>query len=110
MKTIGWNVRGFNPLTFRALRALVQQEYPQLIFLSETMMKQSDVSNERCKLGFEGGFAVDRVGLGGGLMMFWREEIDLNVRSFTKGHIDAVIRVVGLCGGSRDSLVSLVKL
>ncbi|KAK2659065.1 hypothetical protein Ddye_005598 [Dipteronia dyeriana] len=29
---------------------------------------------------------------GGSLMMFWREEIDLNVISFSKGHTNAVIK------------------
>ncbi|TXG54013.1 hypothetical protein EZV62_019269 [Acer yangbiense] len=37
-------------------------------------------------------FTVDRIGQGGGLSLLWKNDIEVSIRSFTKGHIDAVIK------------------
>ena len=43
------------------------------------------------KIDFVNGFYVQREGKGGGLAMFWRKEVNLEIKSYSKHHIDAVI-------------------
>ncbi|KAL5859559.1 hypothetical protein ACOSQ4_000855 [Xanthoceras sorbifolium] len=92
MKILCWNVRGLgNPRTFRALRARVREDKPEMIFLSETRLNSFGAGNIRVHLGFDGCFVVDRVGTGGGLILLWQISVDVSVRSFNCGHIDCVV-------------------
>lgn len=43
-------------------------------------------------LDFEGQFVVDVVGKSGGLMMLWKKSINNQIKSFSTGHIDCVVR------------------
>ena len=45
----------------------------------------------KLKLGFVNGFYVQRQGRGGGLAMFWRKEVNLEIKSYLKYHIDVVV-------------------
>ncbi|KAL5740942.1 hypothetical protein ACOSQ2_030122 [Xanthoceras sorbifolium] len=92
MKILCWNVRGLgNPRTFRALRARVREDKPEMIFLSETRLNSFGAGNIRVHLGFDGCFVVDRVGTGGGLILLWQNSVDVTVRSFNCGHIDCIV-------------------
>ncbi|KAI9197725.1 hypothetical protein LWI28_003233 [Acer negundo] len=71
------------------------EENPRLVFLLETRKKQKDVCSVKGRLGFERGFTVDCISSGGGLMLFWKGCIKVTVKSYTKGHIDAVIKDKG---------------
>ena len=42
-------------------------------------------------IGFHNAFAVDCVGRSGGLLLLWKKEWDVMVRSFSRGHIDAEV-------------------
>ncbi|TXG60478.1 hypothetical protein EZV62_015051 [Acer yangbiense] len=46
----------------------------------------------RYSLGCDSGFVVDRIGQGRGLILLWKRDIEVSVRSFTKGHIDPIIK------------------
>lgn len=43
------------------------------------------------KLHFQNCFAVSREGLGGGLAMMWNSEIVVDIKSYSKHHVDAVV-------------------
>ncbi|KAK3204262.1 hypothetical protein Dsin_018308 [Dipteronia sinensis] len=43
-------------------------------------------------VGLNNCFIVDRIGRGGGLMFLWKDWLDVSVKSFTIGHIDAMVR------------------
>lgn len=43
------------------------------------------------ELMFDNCFAVDKSGLGGGLALLWNSEVVVEVKSFSKHHIDAVV-------------------
>lgn len=47
------------------------------------------------KIDFANGFYVQREGKGGGLAMFWRKEMNLEIKSFSRHHIDAVVTEEG---------------
>ncbi|KAH7526808.1 hypothetical protein JRO89_XSUnG0053100 [Xanthoceras sorbifolium] len=80
-----------NPRTFRSLRSLLRGLCPSLVFLSETRLDVGSVDRLKNSLCFEGGFEVARVGLSDGLLLLWKDDIDVEIKSFSKGHIDSVI-------------------
>lgn len=93
MSCISWNCRGLgNPRAIRSLKDLVRSFSPRLLFLMETKLSEKRVLRLRNLLGFSGGLAVDRVGLGGGLALFWKDEWDVTLQSFSSGHIDVRIK------------------
>ncbi|KAL9687653.1 hypothetical protein QQ045_032060 [Rhodiola kirilowii] len=46
----------------------------------------------KIKLGFDNCFAVDRQGLSGGLAVLWNSDTDLEIISYSKFHVDAVVK------------------
>lgn len=65
---------------------------PQIMFIVES--KYDAVKSERLKnsLNFNSCFCVSCRGKSGGLLLFWKEEMDISIKSFSEGHIDALIR------------------
>ena len=66
-----------------------------MIFLIGTKKKIVGMKKVNLKLGFVYGFYVQRQGKGGGLAMFWRKEVNLEIKSFSRHHIDAVVTEEG---------------
>ncbi|XP_031104893.1 uncharacterized protein LOC116009862 [Ipomoea triloba] len=67
MSTLSWNCRGLgNPRTVREVVDLVSRKKPEFVFLMETKVGRLHAERLRVKLGFEGLFYVDNVGLSGG--------------------------------------------
>ncbi|KAL9420507.1 hypothetical protein AB3S75_038141 [Citrus x aurantiifolia] len=92
MKIISWNVQGLGKSrTFREAQKLLQELRPQILFLSETKMMAKQMEVKRRLLKFENCFVVDRCGLGGGLALLWTSDVSLEVKSYSKHHIDSVI-------------------
>lgn len=94
MKSLCWNVHGLgNPRTFRAVRNGLRQYDPHLLVLMETKCRANAKNLNKIKLSFNysGCFSVDCVGRNGGLCLFWKEEVDVLIRSYSKFHIDASI-------------------
>ena len=45
----------------------------------------------RAKLKFDCCFSINRNGLGGGLAMLWNSDVEVNIASFNRHHIDAEV-------------------
>ena len=45
----------------------------------------------KSRLGFDNGLVVPCVGRKGGLALLWAREVDLEIKSYSKNHIDAII-------------------
>jgi hypothetical protein len=82
-----------NDPTVRELRGFVKQMDPALLFVMETKIEGKRVENLKSTLGFAGGFAVDSVGLSGGIGIFWSSAVTVEVKSFNKYHIDAIVQL-----------------
>ncbi|KAL5784031.1 hypothetical protein ACOSQ2_006423 [Xanthoceras sorbifolium] len=94
MSILCWNVRGLgSPRAFLALRKVIRKQSPNLVFLSETRLKGEWAARVKEQLGFSGGLHVDCVGKSGGLMLLWNDVWDVSVLSFSRGHIDVVIKM-----------------
>ncbi|CAL2258642.1 unnamed protein product [Prunus armeniaca] len=57
----------------------------------ETKMTANQMEHKRIQLGMEGVVNVARVGLGGGLALFWRSGWDVRLLSYSVGHIHVLI-------------------
>lgn len=92
MNCISWNCRGLgSPRAIQELKALIRSHHPALIFLMETRLPSYILLFLKNSLGYSHGFAVDRSGQGGGLTMLWRDELDVQLISYSTGHIDVWI-------------------
>lgn len=61
----------------------------------ETKACTMQLERIRVRLGFEGLFCVDRVGLGGGLTLLWWDSSMSNLLSFSNNHIDVTVSLPG---------------
>ncbi|XP_062103618.1 uncharacterized protein LOC133814706 [Humulus lupulus] len=97
MNVLAWNVQGVgNDRTFRALHANVREVNPNILFLSETLGTVAQMEFLRVRLGFTGKLVVEKVGRSGGLCLFWLEDIDVTLLSFSRGHIDVLVSISGV--------------
>ena len=62
-----------------------------MVFLVETKCCERQIDPYRRKLGFKNCFVVDRIGLGGGLALFWDEKVSIKIMSFSRFHIDCEV-------------------
>lgn len=92
MNVIAWNARVLGkPNAFHELRRLVVDNSPDILFISETKLKTKKCDNWRARLNMGGWFMVDSEGASGGLILAWKNYLNVNVRSYSKGHIDTLI-------------------
>lgn len=62
-----------------------------VVFLSETKRNIAGMKKVKGKIGYVNGFYVQQKGKEGGLAVFWRKEVNLEIKSYSRHHIDAVI-------------------
>ena len=92
MKCLSWNcLRLGNPEAVRELRKLTKQEGPALLFVSETKIRAKRVEILQHSLGFAGCFEVDSAGLSGGIGLFWSRDVQVELKSYSAGHIDVIV-------------------
>lgn len=89
MTFLCWNCQGLGALlTVQALRAIVAQERPKVIFLSETKNQEGFVHRIAKRLNFQHLQIVNLRGIGGGLTLLWSEEASILIQSATDNFID----------------------
>lgn len=88
MKTLCWNCQGIgNPQTVWALRHGSRKFCPDIIFLSETMVSSKYVEGLCTSFGCYMTVGVDNTGRSGGLCIYWKNEVDFSLVSFSAYHI-----------------------
>ncbi|KAK6160648.1 hypothetical protein DH2020_004029 [Rehmannia glutinosa] len=93
MSCIVWNARGLgNQRAFRELKRLIVEKDPHLLFLSETRMREYNCRRWKEWLNFMGMFVVNCEGKKGGLMLLWKNTIEVTIKSFSSGHIDSIVK------------------
>lgn len=92
MCLLSWNCRGLGrPRAVQELVCMVQTHRPKVVFLSETRQNQGFVENIKWRIGLRGCLAVNGIGKGGGIALFWDESVNVTIKSYNLRHIDAVI-------------------
>ncbi|KAL9419818.1 hypothetical protein AB3S75_037560 [Citrus x aurantiifolia] len=93
MKLISWNVRGLrNYRTFREIKRILRELKPEIVFLCETKLSEQFMKRKASELNFQNCFAVSSSGKRGGLAMMWSENVNLEIKSYSKHHIDTCIQ------------------
>jgi len=96
MKILSWNCRGIgNPATVRELRDFAKDNAPSVIFIMETQIAKYRVENLRYTLGFDYSFVVGSCGRSGGLGLFWKNDVSVSVKKFSKYHSDTFVSEKG---------------
>jgi len=94
MNCISWNCHGLGqPRAVLELIELVKKKSLSIIFLMETKSKEQYLKKLCSKLKLENVHIEPRVNASGGLALFWKNEIDLNVLDSTPTDIDAVVNL-----------------
>lgn len=82
---LSWNVQGLGrPLTFQILQGLCTTHRPLVVFLMETKNKRNTLEQIRRRLHFPFSSYVNPVGLSGGLALWWKEDVDIEIRLKSK--------------------------
>ena len=89
-----WNFQGLGNLSaIQTRKELIGKKEPKLAFLMEIKMSVVRVLKLKHKLGLLHGVAIDSVGRGGGLALFWSNEVTVMLQSFSISHIDAIVKI-----------------
>ena len=92
MSCLVWNCRGLgNSCIENELAEMMRAKDPFVIFLAETWVDEARLKNVLRKIKFENMFIAPRSNKGGGLVLYWRESIDVMVEGSSKNYIDAII-------------------
>jgi hypothetical protein len=96
MSLLSWNCRGLgNPQTVRDLRQMVKEKRPKVVFIMETKKYNQRLDFLKIKLGMDNMFVVDSVGRSGGLVLLWKEDVNLNIQNYSRRHINALVKTGG---------------
>lgn len=66
-----------------------QCEDPNIVFLQETKLNISSFQRVKKWMGFRNGLEIESEGRSGGIALMWKEEVELEVKNFSKHHIHA---------------------
>ena len=92
MSLICWNCHGLgNPCTEDQLAEMVRTKDPPVLFLVETWTNEAKLTNIQNIINWKNKFIVPRRNKEDGLVLFWKEDFDLEIESFSKNHIDTMI-------------------
>ena len=93
MSLINWNCEGLgNPQTIKALQRLVDQQEPILVFLIETKLNKEKAEKVRDQCNFKFSWVVPSEGRSGGLTLFWKGGIEVEVLEADQSHIDTLVK------------------
>ena len=92
MSCLVWNYRGLGNLrTRRELVEIIRAKDPAVVFLAEALTDIARLEIVQRSIGFDHRWVVPRVGRGGGLVLYWKDSINLTVEDLDRYYIDVVI-------------------
>ena len=92
MNCISWNCRGLGKSrAVLELTEMVKKYSPNMVFLMETRSKERYLKNLYHKLDMENLFIVPRHNTRGGLALYWKKELNLQVLNSSPTYIDAAV-------------------
>ena len=92
MSCIVWNCRGLgNQLVVQELAEVGTAKAPTVVFLAETLADEARLDFVKDRIRFDKKFVVQRVNRGGGLVLYWKNDLLIDVVSSSLNHIDVII-------------------
>ena len=92
MNLLCWNNRGLrNRKIVQELSDLVRAQDPSTVFLAETWLDETRLVGIHDSLHFGHYHGVSRVSHGGGLVLFWKRDLNLSIESSSQNHIDVLL-------------------
>ena len=70
---------------------LVREQAPNVLFLMETKQTMDEMRKIQADLRYDNFLAVPCVRKAGGLAMLWKDEVNLDIQTYSLNHIDAHI-------------------
>ena len=64
---------------------------PKLVFLMETKVEKYILERVGRRIQFTNLFVVPHVNIGGGLALYWKFDLDVDVQTFSNCHIDVIV-------------------
>ena len=92
MSCIAWNYRGLgNHLAVQELAEVMTVKAPAIVFLAETLADKARLDYVKDRICFDKKFVVQRIHRGGGLVLYWKNDLLVDVVFSSLNHIDAII-------------------
>ena len=92
MNILSWNCRGLGNLRAETvLSHLVRDKAPQVLFLMETKQIVDEMRRIQADLHYRSMLVVLCIRRAGGLAMLWKEEVSLDIQTYSSNHIVAHI-------------------
>ena len=92
MSLLLWNYRGLgNSRTENELVSLIHAKDPSVEFIAETWADEARLDRTLSKINFDKKWVVPRLNRGGGLVLFWKNSINIEVVDSHRYFIDMII-------------------
>ncbi|KAJ4714215.1 Endonuclease/exonuclease/phosphatase family protein [Melia azedarach] len=70
----------------------LQTQRSEILLLCETKTVAAQMNKVHKKLNYDHYFSVNRIGMSGSLALLWNSGYDLQISSYSKRHIGAIIK------------------
>ena len=92
MSLLLWNCCGLgNPRTENELVRLIQAKDPSVVCIAETWADKVRLDRTLSKINFDQKWVTPRLNRGGGLVLFWKNSINIDVVDSHRYYIDMII-------------------
>ena len=89
---LAWNYRELGNLhTGKELVEIIRAKDPAVMFLAKKLTDHARLEFVQSIMDFNHRWVVPRVGRSGGLVMYWKDSVNLKVEGSDRYYIDAVI-------------------